>query len=71
MVTRKRAGLLFPEEEFEKLRPYRAQLLAMAQTYRPGGPEYVAISRAVIAIDEAAGIVMSKPGFFLSPWHRT
>ena len=71
MVTRKRAGLLFPEEEFEKLRPCRKQLLAMAQTYRPGGPEYMALSRAVMALDEAAGIVMSKPGFFHSPWHRT
>lgn len=71
MVTGKRTGLLFPEEEFERLRPCRAQLLAMAQTYRPGGPEYMALSRVVMAIDEAAGIVMSKPGFFHAPWHRT
>jgi hypothetical protein len=71
MVTRKRAGLLFPEAEFEKLRPCRAQLLAMAQTYRPGRPEYMALSRVVIALDEVAGIVMSGPVCFLAPWHRT
>lgn len=71
MVTRKRSGLLFPEEEFEKLRPYREQLLAMAQAYRPGGPEYMALSRVVIAIDDAAATVLSRPGFFHAPWHRT
>jgi hypothetical protein len=43
----------------------------MAQTYRPGGPEYMALSRVVMALDDAAGIVMSKPGFFHAPWHRT
>jgi hypothetical protein len=53
MVHRKKQGLIFPEEAFDKLRPYREELLAMSQTYR------------------AAGIVMSKPGFFLSPWHKT
>jgi hypothetical protein len=51
MVTRKRHGLIFPEEEFEKLRPCREQLLAMSQAYRPGGPEYMALSRVVMALD--------------------
>jgi hypothetical protein len=71
MVHRSKQGLIFPEEAFDKLRPYREALLAMSQTYRAGGPEYMALSRAVIALDEAAGVVMSKPGFFLSPWHKT
>ncbi len=71
MVHRSKQGLIFPEETFDKLRPYRETLLAMSQTYRAGGPEYMALSRAVIALDEAAGVVMSKPGFFLSPWHKT
>ncbi|WP_395777608.1 hypothetical protein [Aquidulcibacter sp.] len=71
MVHRSKQGLIFPEEPFDKLRPYREELLAMSQTYRAGGPEYMALSRAVIALDEAAGVVMSKPGFFFSPWHKT
>ena len=71
MVTRKRSGLLFPEGKFEKLRPCREQLLAMAQAYRPGGPEYMALSRAVMALDHAAGAVLGRPGFFHTPWHRT
>ncbi len=71
MVHRKKQGLIFPEETFGKLRPYREELLAMSQTYRAGGPKYMALSLAVMALDEAAGVVMSKPGFFLSPWHKT
>ena len=71
MVHRNKQGLIFPEEAFDMLRPYREALLAMSQTCRVGGPEYMALSRAVIALDEAAGTVMSKPGFFLSPWHKT
>ena len=71
MVHRKKLGLIFPEEAFDKLRPYREELLAMSQTYRAGGPEYMALSRAVMALDEAGSVVMSKPGFFLMPWHKT
>jgi hypothetical protein len=71
MVHRKKQGLIFPEEAFDKLRPYREELLAMSQTYRAGGPEYMALSQALIAWDEAAVTVMSKPGFFSSPWHKT
>lgn len=51
MVTRKRTGMLFPEEAFEKLRPCHEQLLAMAQAYRPGGPEYMAPIRAVMTLE--------------------
>ncbi len=71
MVHRKKQGLIFPEEAFDKLRPFREELLAMSMTYRAGGPEYMALSRVVIALDEAAGVVMSKPGFFLAHWHKT
>jgi hypothetical protein len=71
MVHRKKHGLIFPEEAFDKLRPFREELLAMSMTYRAGGPEYMALSRVVIALDEAASVVMSKPSFFLSPWHKT
>jgi hypothetical protein len=71
MVYRKKQGLIFPEEAFDKLRPFREELLAMSMTYRAGGPEYMALSRVVMALDEAAGVVMSKPGFFLTPWHKT
>jgi hypothetical protein len=71
MVTRKRHGLIFAEEEFEKLRPCREQLLAMSQAYRPGGPEYMALSRVVMALDEAAGVVINRPGFYSAPLHKT
>jgi hypothetical protein len=71
MVHRKKQGLIFPEEAFDKLRPFREELLAMSMTYRAGGPEYMALSRVVMALDEAASVVMSKPGFFLTPWHKT
>jgi hypothetical protein len=71
MVHRKKQGLNFPEEAFDKLRPFREELLAMSQTYRAGGPEYMALSRVVMALDEAASVVMSKPGFFLAHWHKT
>jgi hypothetical protein len=71
MVHHKKHGLIFPEEAFDKLRPYRDELLAMSQAYRAGGPEYMALSKVVIALDEAASVVMSKPGFFLTHWHKT
>jgi hypothetical protein len=71
MVYRKKQGLIFTEEAFDKLRPFREELLAMSMTYCAGGPEYMALSRVVIALDEAASVVMSKPGFFLTPWHKT
>jgi hypothetical protein len=31
----------------------------------------MALSRAVMALDEAAGIVMNKPGFYQSRLHKT
>ena len=71
MVARSYLGLLAPEQDFERLRAYRDQLLTMAQAYRPGGAEYMALSRAVMALDEAAGIVMNKPGFYQSRLHKT
>lgn len=71
MVARSYHGLTAPDEEFERLRAYRDHLLRMAQAYRPGGAEYMALSRAVMALDEAAGVVMNRPGFFQSPLHRT
>ncbi len=71
MVARKHLGIAIPEHEFERLRPYREQLLTMSQAYRPGGPEYMALSRAIIALDEAAMVVMNRPGFFLATQHRT
>lgn len=43
----------------------------MSQTYRADGPEYMALSRAVTALDEAARIVKSNPGFFLVPSLKT
>lgn len=71
MVARSYLGLLAPEQDFERLRAYRDQLLTMAQAYRPGGAEYMALSRAVMALDEAAGIVMNKPSFYQSRLHKT
>ena len=71
MVHRKYLGLQLPDEHFARLRPYREALLAMAQAYRPGGPEYLALHRAVLALDDAAGIVMNRPGFFHSGSHST
>jgi hypothetical protein len=71
MVARSYLGLLAPEQDFERLRTYRDQLLTMAQAYRPGGAEYMALSRAVMALDEAAGIVMNKPSFYQGRLHKT
>jgi hypothetical protein len=71
MVSRTRSGLTLPEEAFADLRPYRDQLLKMSQAYRPGGPEYMALSKAVMALDKAAGVVMNRSGFYLSQWHST
>jgi hypothetical protein len=71
MVSRTKHGLLMPEDEFAKLRPFRDQLLTMSQAYRPGGPEYMALSRVLIALDDASTIVMNKPSFFLVGLHRT
>jgi hypothetical protein len=71
MVQRKDLGLQPPEEYFERLRPYRDALLKKAQAYRPGGPEYLALHRAVLALDDSAGTVMNRPAFFRSGGHLT
>lgn len=71
MVQKKYLGLQPPEEHFERLRPYREALLEMAQAFRPGGPEYLALHRAVLALDDAAGTVMNRPAFFHSGGHST
>lgn len=71
MVQRKYLGLSPPEEHFEKLRPYRAALLAMAQNFAPGGPEYLAFHRAVLALDDCAGVVMNRPAYYHAPSHST
>jgi hypothetical protein len=71
MVSRNKNGLLAPEQEFEKLRPFRDHLVTMSQAYRPGGPEYMALSRVIVALDDSAATVTNRPGFFLGPLHRT
>jgi hypothetical protein len=71
MIQRKYLGLQPPEEHFERLRPYRDALLKMAQAYRPGGPEYLALHRAVLALDDAAGTVMNRPAFYHAGGHST
>jgi len=71
MVHKRYLGLQPPEEHFERLRPYREALLKMAQAYRPGGPEYLALHRAVLALDDAAGTVMNRPAFFHAGGHST
>ena len=64
MVRRNYTGLSNPQEHFERLRPYRDTLLHMIRAYRPGGAEYMALHRAVSALDDAAGAVMDKPAYF-------
>jgi hypothetical protein len=43
----------------------------MAQAYRPGGPEYLALHRPVLALDDAAGTVMNRPAFYHAGGHST
>jgi hypothetical protein len=71
MVQKRYPGLHPPEEHFERLRPCRDALLAMAQAYRPGGPEYLALHRVVLALDDAAGTVMNRPAFYHAGRHST
>ncbi len=70
-VLKKYLGLQPPEEHFERLRPYRDALLRMAQAYRPGGPEYLALHRAVLALDDAAGTAMNRSTFYHAGGHLT
>jgi len=64
MVKRSYPGLVNPPEHFERLRPFREALIRMGGQYRPGGAEYMALHRTVQALDEAAGAVMNRPGYF-------
>jgi hypothetical protein len=62
--------LIFPQEAFDKLRPYREELLAMSQTYRAGGPEYMALSRAVSLWMKLQGSSKANRAFSSRPGSR-
>lgn len=64
MVQRKYPGYLDPKAEFDKFQPYRAALITCALAYRPGGAEYMALYRAVAALDEAAAVILGDRTYF-------
>lgn len=64
MVRTRYPGWLNPKEKFDALAPYRRALLDTAMAYRPGGAEYMALHRAVHALDDAAHVVLNDRSYF-------
>ncbi len=57
-------GIADPMREFEKLRPYAAQLRALQRGCRPFGRDYHAIAIALEALETAAYHFTRRPHFY-------
>ena len=67
MVKRNYPGWLEPKKKFDEFEPYRNRLIGCAIAYRPGGAEYMALFRAVAALDDAAAVVLNDRAYFHVP----
>jgi hypothetical protein len=57
-------GIIDPKSALAKLRPYRQELLRMAQSCRPFGSDYLIMDAAIIALDTASYHFTREPDFF-------
>jgi hypothetical protein len=64
MVRQTYVGLADPVREFEKLRPYAAQLRALQRCCKPFGRDYHAIAVALEALETTAFHFTRRPHFF-------
>jgi len=64
MVRMRYVGLVVPKAAFSELAPLRSKLLAMQNSYRPFGPDYLILSAVVKALDSAAYHFTGEPDFY-------
>ena len=64
MVRMRCVGITDPKVAFGELAPFRSGLLAMQNSHRPFGPDYLILSAVVKALDTAAYHFTGEPDFY-------
>jgi hypothetical protein len=64
MVRMRYLGVRDPAAAFERFRPWRAELDAMRRSCRPMGPDYIALTEALHALDRCADQLTGQANFF-------
>ena len=64
MVRISYTGITNPKEAFERLRPFRDELLRMKGKVRPFGPDYLILEAVDKALTTAAYHFTREPDFF-------
>lgn len=64
MVARRYVGIGLPAVEFEKMRPWREQILEMQSRVRPFGPEYHQLEALKRQLETTADHFTGQRGFF-------
>jgi hypothetical protein len=60
-------GISNPKEAFERLRPFRDELIRMKSQMRPFGPDYLILDAVDKALTTAAYHFTREPDFSLKP----
>jgi hypothetical protein len=76
MVKVNYCGITNPKEAFGRLRPFRAEILAMQHRYRPFDTDYLILDALRKALDTAAYHFTREPDFYAmkpeqSTWRPT
>jgi hypothetical protein len=64
MVRHSYVGITNPKEAFERLRPFRQELLRMKSQVRPFGPDFLILEALDKALTTAAYHFTREPDFF-------
>ncbi|MFD3263319.1 hypothetical protein [Phenylobacterium ferrooxidans] len=57
-------GLMYPQRDFEALKPFRHQLMELKIKCQPGGRDYMVLDEVQVALDRAAGHFTGDPAFY-------